>query len=344
MKGDDNKIMKMIDQSFEILHKPDQTDHDEVLKYLERIGRTCYKSESKITDDSAVKYLKMLRDRKHWAMLEHYIFSINIPYSFYKAINEFYSFNPKFDFTKITPYFDKNDGTKYLLSASATSINYLVETRPCPKEMLIIHAFMHNKYPELFTDPLTDIKEAEDLYLPRNLKKVRVPSCNTMDSMRFDWISVRFITNLQISHELVRHRICSFAQESSRYVNYSKGNNTRELTFIKPFNIDDNYMTIWKAAMENIESAYFMMTDLGCSAQEAAQVLPKAAKTEIVITARMDEWNHIFDMRADRPAHPQMKALMYPLLKAFYWKYQCYFINQKLRILEGENDGWIKTE
>lgn len=338
--------MNLIPQSYEILTKPSQHDHDAVLQYLERIGRVCYKSEDKITSDSAVTFVKMLRERKHWAMLEHYIFSINIPKRFFNEISGFLVLNPKFNFIAIAAYTYKGK-IEYMLSTSATALNYLVETRPCPEAMLQVHAFMHSLYPEIITEPaielpVLDSNEREDLYLVNDKLSEHLPTIDAdpLSSARFNWVSVKFVTNRQISHELVRHRPASFAQESTRYVNYDNG----ELTFIEPFKNDQEYIDLFTAQMRSVEETYLDMIAMKCIPQEAAQVLPNATKTEIVVTARMDEWIHIFNMRADKAAHPQMKALMYPLLRDFYIKWQYHFFDQVGRIKEGKDNGWIKAE
>lgn len=130
-------------------------------------------------------------------------------------------------------------------------------------------------------------------------------------------ISVRFICDRGVSHELVRHRLASFGQESTRYCNYSKDKFGNELTFIKPcFWEKDTYgYELWKCAMKNAEKIYLEMIDKGASPQEARSVLPNSLKTEIIMTMNLREWRHFFRLRADKPAHPQMRELVKPLLK-----------------------------
>ena len=130
-------------------------------------------------------------------------------------------------------------------------------------------------------------------------------------------ISVRFICDRGVSHELVRHRIASFAQESTRYCNYSKDKFGNELTFIKPCFLDENSEKYneWKTTMEFIEKKYFKMLELGLTPQESRSVLPNSLKTEIVMTANIREWRSFFKLRVDKAAHPQMRELTIPLLK-----------------------------
>lgn len=133
-------------------------------------------------------------------------------------------------------------------------------------------------------------------------------------------MTVRFIVDRGVSHELVRHRMASFSQESTRYCNYSKGKFGNEITVIKPCYLKEgtDAYTVWKIAMNEAEQAYFDLLDDGLKAEEARAVLPMSLKTEVVMTANMREWRHIFRLRAagetGRP-HPQMAEVMIPLLK-----------------------------
>lgn len=132
-------------------------------------------------------------------------------------------------------------------------------------------------------------------------------------------LSIKFICDRGVSHELVRHRLASFAQESTRYCNYSKDKFGNELTFIRPCFLEsgtDPYI-YWENAMSDVEMYYFAMLGGGCTPQEARSVLPNSIKTEVVMTANYREWRHFFWLRAARktgPAHPQMEELTVPLL------------------------------
>ena len=197
--------MKIINAGFQILS---DINGMEMLKNIEYIARTCYKSEGMMTDLSAVKMVKSLIDRGHEAMLEH------------------------------------------------------------------------------------------------------------------EKISVKFIVDRGVSHELVRHRVASYAQESTRYCNYSKDKFGNEITVIKPCFLDEdteNYR-IWKSSCEAAEKAYFAMLDNDATPQEARSVLPNSLKTEICMTANLREWRHFFKLRAlgitGKP-HPQMLEVTVPLLAEF---------------------------
>ena len=130
-------------------------------------------------------------------------------------------------------------------------------------------------------------------------------------------LSVLFTVDRGVSHEMVRHRLASFAQESTRYCNYSSGKFNGELTFIKPCFLEEGtpVYDMWLDAMQFAERSYMDMIRYGCSPQEARTVLPNSLKTEIVVTANYREWKHIFKLRTARAAHPQMREIMIPLYK-----------------------------
>lgn len=133
-------------------------------------------------------------------------------------------------------------------------------------------------------------------------------------------VTVKFVVDRGISHELVRHRLASFAQESTRYCNYSKDDFGSEITFIIPNCLEykSEGWNIWKESMKQAEDAYFKMLDFGLSPQQARAVLPNSLKTEVVMTANLREWRHFFKLRAlgttGKP-HPQMLEVAVPLLE-----------------------------
>lgn len=129
--------------------------------------------------------------------------------------------------------------------------------------------------------------------------------------------TVRFICDRGVSHELVRHRLASFSQSSTRYCDYSSERFGAEITVIEPCFLgrDTCGYSTWKASCEVAEASYFRMLDWGCTPQEARSVLPNSLKTEVVVTANLREWRHILRLRTSRAAHPQIREIMIPLLK-----------------------------
>lgn len=127
----------------------------------------------------------------------------------------------------------------------------------------------------------------------------------------------RFITDRGVTHEIVRHRLVSYSQESTRYCNYSKNKFGNEITVILPVWMKEPPMpmeearqyTLWRIACQNAEDSYFALLAAGQVAQQARTVLPNSLKTELVMTANFREWRHFFKLRTSLAAHPQMKEL-----------------------------------
>lgn len=132
-------------------------------------------------------------------------------------------------------------------------------------------------------------------------------------------ITVKFTTDRGITHEIVRHRIASYAQESTRYCNYNKDKFGKEISVIKPINIKEGTKEYedWLNAMKYAETSYFALIEDGCKPQVARSVLPTCAKTEIMVTMNMREWRHFIKLRASKAAHPDIRNLAIALLKQF---------------------------
>ncbi len=132
-------------------------------------------------------------------------------------------------------------------------------------------------------------------------------------------ITVTVICDRGISHQIVRHRIASYSQESTRFCNYSDNRFGNEITVISPSFWEENEETykVWKSTLEVTESAYNKLIELGAKPEEARSVLPNSLKTEIVITMNIREWRHFLRIRTMKEAHPQMKELATDILNAF---------------------------
>ena len=132
-------------------------------------------------------------------------------------------------------------------------------------------------------------------------------------------VTVKFVVDRGISHEIVRHRIASYCQESTRYCNYAKDDFEGEITCIIPCYLAEGTagMGMWKKAMKDAESAYFSLLDFGLTPQEARGVLPHSLKTELFMTANLREWRTFFKLRTAKAAHPQIREVAIPLLDEF---------------------------
>lgn len=154
--------------------------------------------------------------------------------------------------------------------------------------------------------------------------------------IEFGSIIVKFVTNRGVTHELVRHRLCSFAQESTRYVNYGGG----DIQFIRPVWVDKESIeklpaenppyALWLSAIHQSEEYYNFLLQSGWRPEQAREVLPNSLKTEIVVQANIREWRHIFKLRTAHQAHPQMRALMLPLLEELRQKLPIVFDDIRL--------------
>lgn len=132
-------------------------------------------------------------------------------------------------------------------------------------------------------------------------------------------ISVKIVCDRGITHEIVRHRLASYCQESTRYCNYTKDKFRNEITVIDPCFLEKGSREyfIWKRSMEQAEKAYFDLLDCGCTAQQARDVLPNSLKTEIVMTANIREWRHFLRLRCSSAAHLQMQEVAKMILNEF---------------------------
>lgn len=194
--------MRIIEPSVEILTP---IDGEAILKMLEAVGRTCYKSEYKIHEGSAEKFISNIVKRGHEAVIEHYN------------------------------------------------------------------------------------------------------------------ITVKFICDRGVTHEIVRHRLASYCQESTRYCNYANDKFNGEITVIKPMflEVGTDGWELWHDACAMAEKFYFDLLDFGCTPQEARAVLPNSLKTELVMTANIREFRHFFNLRCSKAAHPQMREVANMLLREF---------------------------
>ena len=245
--------INIIQPSFEIL------DNSNPYKIIETAGRLCYKSEDKITEDSYKPFIENLIRRKHYAVLEHGWISLILSREIFEEVR---NNNPKF------LYFKDN-----VVSGNVRAwLEYLEQhNNRC------IQNFLNLEYPVIFTS-VVDAKP-EDFY-----------KCEILDLN--PTVSVRFIHDRAFSHELVRHRVASYCQESQRYVNYSR-EKFDSITYIEPI-IDESdtvkeyeKKAVWRALCAQAADAYFKMISLGCKPQEARAVLPNSTKTEIIITATL---------------------------------------------------------
>ena len=312
-------------------------------QFIERIGRTCYKSTDKITEDSAYKFVDGLCNRKHYAMLEHYWVHIVTNYELKEvelafkslAVNTLSNLGGLTDLVKFVHVTD-TDRSIYISAPLRVFLELNDMLTEC-KQLhirfpIVVQSFMYHvamAFPNMFDvgiyqenlptylkSRLTIIPDQKD-FIDRIKTEMYLTDDAIVDKevMKHRTHTVLFVCDRGVSHELVRHRPCSFAQESTRYCNYSNNKFGNELTFIKPCFFEEgnaDYLD-WECACRESQYRYFKLIKEGAKPQEARSVLPNSIKTEVIVTANEKEWQHIIDLRykgTTGSPHPQMKEVM----------------------------------
>ena len=304
--------MKIINAQASLLVENDS------IKKIEKCGRVCYKSEDKITEDSAEKFVANIIKRGHEAVLEHASFIFQVSYNVYEDLREKVMFVENRYPVKMYLRFTDSDG--YVVSGNVRAWRDFFCFAGVPPYM---NDFVEAN-PILFSEFKSDF--------PFNLKgrkwSIRQISVNelvsTYQRLVHEDVSVKFICDRGVTHEIVRHRPASFCQESTRYCNYSNGKFGGEITVIKPCFFKENstrYLN-WFVACESAETAYNAILEDGGTPQEARDVLPNSLKTELIMTAPLMEWCHFFNLRMSPAAHPQMQEVAsyaYDAMNSFLW-------------------------
>ncbi len=286
-------------------------------EFIERVGRTCYKSEDKITTDSAKKFVESLVKREHMAMLEHeHIYITTSPKFMKDFLKDMDKQNEQLKYFNIT-----HKGSTNIISGSFRSF-YDLFKKDYPSLCI---KYMKNGLSMMYPVVFGDFKE-DNTYMFKEYTIHRDLCAYTRGSfinlfkhlpeVLFKHLThtIKFVCDRGVSHEFVRHRVASFAQESTRYCNYSKDKFGKEITVIDPCFWESGYVyNMWKEQCELSEKTYFILLDLGSTPQEARTVLPNSLKTELIITATEEEWQHIVNLRykgTTGSPHPQMKEVM----------------------------------
>lgn len=331
--------MQVIKASYGLINEPSIT------KKIERIARICYKSEDKIGEGTDLKMIEDLIARQHTAMLEHGDLAFIVDDETYEVL---WDIKAEIE-TILTSLEERNDFSQCYLRFTRSSVSsrcivsgnlrawihalmYAAATEIPPNEAWFVPRTIHKTISDLlpFTKDWFYCEEEYD-------KCTFIDDYKLLDSeerMVHETVSILFTVDRGVTHELVRHRPVSFAQESTRYCNYSLGKYGNQITVIEPcFFVgegnEDKY-NAWVSAMEDAETHYFDLMNLKVPAQQARDVLPTSVKAEIVMTTNLCEWKHIFNLRAcdsTGPAHPQMKEVMIPAFKEMREKFPFAFKN-----------------
>lgn len=289
--------MKLIESSVQIIEEKDP------YKMIELAGRTCYKSEDKITENSAKEFVDRMIKLGHGAMLEHGTIYLTIDGE-----------DPNLSKIQSNPHTKVNLVPYEVLTEGNYTISY--------------KAYITTNLRVLVENNLKELLQYQVEPTEHHEKR----------------ITAKFICDRGVSHEFVRHRVFSFAQESQRYCNYNKDKFNNELTFIRPtwLNIPTGDYTYWDGdwcdidnmkiqlpsdngvadnflwCLNNAGMQYRLLINKGLKPQEARGVLPNATKTELVMTGFESDWEHFFSLRCSSKAHPDAKKLADELYKLIH--------------------------
>ena len=270
--------MKLINSKVEIL-EPIGYTIDDIYKQIEIAGRTCYKSEDKITPTSAKEFVDRMIKSGHGTMLEHGTVYLDIP-------NSAGNYN-------LVPFFASNPYSKVVIKPLNDRVHNYITTN--------FRVIVENFAEEYIPDVLQYICEPTEFHEKR--------------------ISVRWTCDRGVSHEFVRHRVFSFAQESTRYCNYSKDKFGHEITYIQPcWEMQKDEEELFLLQLEQAQNAYNALISSGWRPQQARAILPNALKTELVMTGFESDWKHFFELRCDAAAHPDARKLALELYNKLYNK------------------------
>ncbi len=261
------------------------------LRRIELAGRVCYKSEKKITDESALDFCTRILQRGHTSVLEHSNVIVKVPKNTFERIRGAMALYEEITSNKPQLRYDYLSDPNQVIVSGNVRAWY---------EVLHVGSITLG----FAGDPILDVNDCDNL----------TPYIITPDTLPrwqrclHDRITLRIVCDRGVSHELVRHRVMSFSQESTRYVNYGK----RGYTFIEPWwwehqnGVIKHYML---SEMQHSVDVYQAMIDEGATPQLARAVLPNQIKTEVVVTATPAQWAEFLKLRLDKAAHPDMQRI-----------------------------------
>lgn len=293
----------MVEPSVTLINEPNP------FKRIETAGRTCYKSEGNITKNSAISFVSKLIENNHTAMIEHasVAFQMDCDEGCEPILLDYIIYIQKQHYLHVTI---EPSIPRIMISGNIRAILQRNIMDPITRSLLA-------KYPEF--SPMVDTsKEPTHVQVRADIKDLRKIEDLTRDEfMNHFHITARFITDRGVSHELVRHRLFSFAQESTRYCNYSKNKFGNHVTFCKPSTYEDwtpDQQDILNTTLSTLDSVYQALVsgDDALAPQQVRAILPSCTKTEIVVSGPGFEWKYFFALRSEGvtgPPHPDMKYI-----------------------------------
>ncbi len=310
--------MRIIEPSFTIL---DELDQQSLPIRIEYCGRICYKSEHRIDNQSAIPFVRRMVEHGHNSVLEMGVVTLIVACSTPEPINNLFFCQPRF------LQIDRLNAHQLLVTGSIRAFREMLLFHPTDVISGAITLFLAKRHPYFFETLLADSGEGippgitVDKMGLKAVEQLSTPQC-----AKHRYLAVKFIVNRAVTHELVRHRPCTFLQESQRYCRYSDDKFGNEVTFIKPLFFDEQSteFTIWKKAMGEMEQQYFRLLETS-TPQAARTVLPNSCKTEIIVYANLLEWQHILMLRTSKAAEPSMREITIPLQQELQKRYPTIF-------------------
>lgn len=311
--------MKIIPASFEIL---DDLDRQSLAVRIEVCGRICYKSEDKITPESARPFISGIIKHGHNSVTEMAALTLKMTGAGDEQVAALMATQPKY------LIIDRLSGGELLISGTIRAFREMYQFHSGIELVKAVTGFLAKNHSLFFEDMVGDGGVFTALGVI--LKKVPLAEVDKLPAellARHRHVAVKFIVNRAVTHEIVRHRPCSYLQESQRYCRYSQDKFDNQVTFIRPmfFAEESAEYRLWQDAMVETEKIYLKLLETS-SPQAARTVLPNSCKTELITFANLIEWRHIFRLRTSPAAEPSMREVMIPLLECFKERFPAVFV------------------
>lgn len=279
----------------------------DICTHIERCGRTCYKSENLITNETAVPFITGILKSGHESVIEHANVIFSMP-----------------DIKQNHRIFEMKDirGLNISLEQGVIVVSGNMRALRDVARIYDIHDFLL-----LIGNPLFYIKQnAVPVFSGVKIEGVQ----SSRFSELHNYATTHSICDVGAYKDITRHRLASFSIESTRYCNYSKGKFGSELTMIEPCNIEkgSEMYNEWFKTMESIETAYMKMAALGAKGDQLRMIIPHSNKADMIMSANVAEWKHIFSLRCHTAAHPSVRVVMKMALANLYKLYPHFFAEQ----------------
>ncbi len=303
-------MVKIVEASCEIYNL---TRLEDICTHIEKCGRTCYKSENLITNETAIPFISGILKSGHESVIEH----ANIIFSMSNSqVN-----HRMFELKDIRGLNISEEDNLIVVSGNMRAFRDLARHYN-------IHDFLL-----AIGNPLFYIKpDATPLFEGIKIEGVQ----KSRFSELHNYVTTHSICDVGAYKDVTRHRLASFSIESTRYCNYAKGKFGSELAMLAPCNIEkgSEMYAEWLKTMEFIEKSYMKMAELGAKGDQLRMLLPHSSKADMIMTANVAEWRHIFSLRCHTAAHPSVQLVMKEALKNLYKLYPDFFADQYRTFIE----------